>query len=703
MTIKALYPTVRPALDLNFAQTKRLDPLITYTRASTGTFYDGKTFAKSEENLLIGSDNAAASGWTASNGIPGTLGPELITNGEFDSGSNWSLSSASIASGQLTLNSVEAARAEQQVTGLVPRGIYKAIIDVASNTGSYRFETNAAGVFNFGFSFSSAPGITIFYFTAPTNQVSINQNFRLIRQTGSQVFNSISIQRVTSSNATAPDGTATASLATAEAANATFLQSRSVNAGDHTFSVWLRRVTGSGNVDITAHDGGTFVTQSGVIAGSGWTRYAVTQTLAAGGRNPGIRLTTSGDQVEIWGTQFEERSAVTAYTPTYSSPIVRYVPALQTAAINQPRFEHNPVTQQSLGLEIEEARSNQLTFSQILNVAGPWTLTSCTIDSVATIAPNGTLTGNKLIVSSDVSSTTHRTQSGFALTGMVSFSVFLKAAEKTAATVRIAGAALFYTATINLTNGTISSENFSNVQNRAISVNNVGNGWYRVAITGQTSTANAISVCSIEDVSTGDGYSGFFAWGAQVEGGGYATSYIPTAGAGGTRNEDFFSITGDNFASWYNQSASTFVVEMTRGAFNESAQSPILGLDGNNHYADNVSELRFDYRTTGTSALVGHDVNAVLLFNVTLSAFPAIFNSPVKTSYSVDLTSYGAATGLGGEPNIGSGVYAIASLPVVNRLTLNRATSSRKAVLYSRITYWPYKLSNLELTSLTRF
>ena len=38
MTIKALYPTTRPSLDLNFAATKRLDPRITYSRASTGTF-----------------------------------------------------------------------------------------------------------------------------------------------------------------------------------------------------------------------------------------------------------------------------------------------------------------------------------------------------------------------------------------------------------------------------------------------------------------------------------------------------------------------------------------------------------------------------------------------------------------------------------------------------------------------------------------
>jgi hypothetical protein len=38
MTIKTLYPNVRPTLDLAFAATKALDPRITFTRASTGTY-----------------------------------------------------------------------------------------------------------------------------------------------------------------------------------------------------------------------------------------------------------------------------------------------------------------------------------------------------------------------------------------------------------------------------------------------------------------------------------------------------------------------------------------------------------------------------------------------------------------------------------------------------------------------------------------
>ena len=40
MTIKHLYPNARPSLDFRFARDKRLDPRITFSRSSTGTYFD---------------------------------------------------------------------------------------------------------------------------------------------------------------------------------------------------------------------------------------------------------------------------------------------------------------------------------------------------------------------------------------------------------------------------------------------------------------------------------------------------------------------------------------------------------------------------------------------------------------------------------------------------------------------------------------
>ena len=52
MTASALYPNLRPSLLLDFANSRQLDPRITFIRSTTATYYDGVTTAKAEENLF---------------------------------------------------------------------------------------------------------------------------------------------------------------------------------------------------------------------------------------------------------------------------------------------------------------------------------------------------------------------------------------------------------------------------------------------------------------------------------------------------------------------------------------------------------------------------------------------------------------------------------------------------------------------------
>jgi len=58
-------PTVRPSLLLDFANSKTLDPRITFTRGSTATYWDGKTTTKAEENLISNSRYTGGSGWNS--------------------------------------------------------------------------------------------------------------------------------------------------------------------------------------------------------------------------------------------------------------------------------------------------------------------------------------------------------------------------------------------------------------------------------------------------------------------------------------------------------------------------------------------------------------------------------------------------------------------------------------------------------------
>jgi len=67
--VTPLRHSIRPSLLLDFANSKQLDPRITFSRASTGTYYDGKTFAKAEENLVQYSQEFDNAAWTKSSAI----------------------------------------------------------------------------------------------------------------------------------------------------------------------------------------------------------------------------------------------------------------------------------------------------------------------------------------------------------------------------------------------------------------------------------------------------------------------------------------------------------------------------------------------------------------------------------------------------------------------------------------------------------
>lgn len=91
------------------------------------------------------------------------------------------------------------------------------------------------------------------------------------------------------SNITQASGTLTST-----AANGTILQTVTSTSQVHTFSIQIKRKTGTGNIAITIDNGATWVTKA---ISSDWESYEVTQTLA----NPvfGVRIETSGDEIYI--------------------------------------------------------------------------------------------------------------------------------------------------------------------------------------------------------------------------------------------------------------------------------------------------------------------------------------------------------------------------------------------------------------------
>ena len=126
------------------------------------------------------------------------------------------------------------------------------------------------------------------------------------------------------------DGTASsASSFTASAANATVLQTLTQAASTSIFSLYLKRITGTGTVNIT-QDGGT--TWTAVTLTSSWQRF---KAVSASTLNPvfGIQVVTSGDAVAVDVAQFESATLPSSPIIPTTVSVTRAIESCQVSSI----------------------------------------------------------------------------------------------------------------------------------------------------------------------------------------------------------------------------------------------------------------------------------------------------------------------------------------------------------------------------------
>ena len=154
--------------------------------------------------------------------------------------------------------------------------------------------------------------------------------------------------------ATAPNGSSTADSVTLPVGSGIYQGLTGSANTAYTFSIWLRSDTPR-TVKVLINTNLSDPTAVTANVTTTWQRFSVTKTTAAGTNFLSPQLDTGGGATfYIWGAQLEQSSTVGDYVKT-------------EATINSaPRFDHNPTTGESLGLLVEESRSNLLLNSETL-------------------------------------------------------------------------------------------------------------------------------------------------------------------------------------------------------------------------------------------------------------------------------------------------------------------------------------------------
>lgn len=225
---------------------------------------------------------------------------------------------------------------------------------------------------------------------------------------------------------------------------------------------------------------------------------------------------------------------------------------MQTAAINQVRVTYEPGTKEFRGVLIENAATNALFQSETFDNAS-WTKTRTTVTANAATAPDNTTTADKLIEDTSVS-TSHLISQNQTLTAdlFYTLSVYAKAAERSRIVLRVGNSVNWDASAVsvgfNLSTGALFS--VSGDSTTSGKIQDAGNGWYRCSIVAKFGAVNASGglVINLDDSNgisyTGDGTSGVYIWGSQIEQGLVATSYIKTTTAAVTRAADIITGTG---------------------------------------------------------------------------------------------------------------------------------------------------------------
>jgi hypothetical protein len=365
---------------------------------------------------------------------------------------------------------------------------------------------------------------------------------------------------------------------------------------------------------------------------------------------------------------------------------------------NLPRFDYDPITLAPKGLLIEEARTNLFLQSQTFEIAS-WVKILSTISSNAANGPDNALTADKLIPNS-----------GATFGGTYTFQQITKAASAITYTCSVfakpdgfnyillrcqdsGGAVNRANVTVDVTTGVIvtAAATAGGFSNASAKVTPFANGFFRVELTFTSSADTALrSIVFPTDSggTVGDGVKGVLLYGAQLEAGAFATSYIPTTTTSLTRNADVVSMTGTNFSDWYNASEGTFVARAASLTTSAATRSLF-----DVRSATTIRMSLANFGTAASFAVVDTTTQASLEGTTAVTE-----NTFFQIAGGYKANDFGCAANGGAAVTDTSGTVPAANIAWIGGVN---GTSVRNGWV-SNIWYYPQKLTSAEISAFSK-
>jgi hypothetical protein len=331
---------------------------------------------------------------------------------------------------------------------------------------------------------------------------------------------------------------------------------------------------------------------------------------------------------------------------------------IKTAAVNQPRFDHDPVTGQCKGLLIEEARTNALSDSMPTTSGG-----TGIANTLVTDLPGIFSTGRRLTANS--STTDQRITVGISTSGVTTaYSFFARLGSQGTTIFLRLGTSSF--AEWNLSSGSVTRDDFASSK-----IINYGNGWYRCysIITGN-GAGFLMGIGSGLYATAGDN---IVIAGVQLENAAsFPSSYIPTTGSTVTRAADVCSI--NNPGAMYG----TQHTLLFDGALQESGNATPSLTFLNFRWMTNPNQLRdTGNQNVGLNTSASSTTRRKHVFGLQTANLAVSIDGGSASTSSNSIIPSGSAIGFNNLGNILNGTLA-------------------------RILYWPKRLRNNTLVRLSK-